>query len=240
MSEVGDRRPRYLRLRDQIALEITQHIWRPGEPIPTEHVLAAQYGTSLGPVIKALNLLVADRLIERIQGKGSFVRRPDWGTAHVRCIRYHGSAADQRTLQSKIIERKAVVGPRRVTSALQLKQNARVIRLKRLRFFKRRLVLYEDVWLEERQFKQVLELPEDELRLLYPIYERLCGVVVACAEETITIGTATRLDIEKLLILEGGPVVLMDRVAYGFDKRPIEFCQSRGPASDFCYKIEIR
>lgn len=240
MSELADRRPRYKRLHDQIALEITQNVWRPGEPIPTEHVLAATYGTSLGPVIKALNLLVADRLIERIQGKGSFVRRPDWGTASVRSIRYHGSAADQRKLRSKIIERKAVVGSRRVTSALQLKQNARVIQLKRLHVFKRRVVLYEDIWLEARQFSQLLGVPEDELRLLHPIYERLCGAVVACAEETITIGTATQSDVEKFLILEGGPVVLMDRVAYGFDKRPIEFCQSRGPASDFCYKIEIR
>jgi len=191
-------------------------------------------------MIRAVNLLEADGLIERIQGKGSFVRRPDWGTAHVRCIRYPGSVADQRALQSHIIGREAAVGPRSVTSALRLEKNARVIRLERLSFFKRRAVLHEDIWLEERQFAQILEMPEGELRHLYPMYEKIFGAVVACAEETIRIGTATKLDIEKLLILEGSPVVLLDRVAYGFDKRPIELRQSRGPASDLRYKFEIR
>ena len=38
----------------------------------------------------------------------------------------------------------------------------------------------------------------------------------------------------------GEPVVVIDRTAFGYDDRPLEWRRTRGPASDFRYRVEIR
>ena len=237
---VTDRRPIFLRLRDQIAADIARNVWVPGESISTEAEFAAKHELSLGTVRRALDLLEGEGMVERIRGSGTFVRRPDFETAFIRFIRYYGSAGDRRKPHSILLDRASLIGPPEVTEALQLKENSQVIRLLRQRIHEEIPVLIEEIWLEKTRFLPVLEMEENRPRLLYPIYERLCGAVVAYTEETITIGVSETSDIDHLGLAEGAPVVLIDRLALGYDDVPIEWRRSRGPASDFRYKIVIR
>ena len=240
VDDLADRRPIHQRLGDQLASNIAQNKLRPGEAIPTEAELAAKHKVALGTVRKALDHLVSKGLIKRIQGSGTFVRRPDFETASIRFIRYFGSAGDRRTPSSRILSRDAIIGPREVTDALGLDSGMQVIRLQRLRFYDGLPVLSEEIWLDEARFTPVLTMEETRPQLLYPIYESLCGEVVARAEETITIDVAGAEDAELLGMIPGRPVVLIDRLAFGYDGRPIEWRRSRGPGSDFRYKVEIR
>ena len=240
MIELEDRRPLYRRLRDQIAQEIVKNRWGPGQQLPTEAVFISKYNVSSGTIKKALDILEADGLIERIQGSGTFVRRPDWSNIHTHSIRYFGSAGDQRPLRSRIFAREALSGPPEVTSVLQLEPHARVIHLRRLRSHDGLPVLTEEIWLGEEQFAPLLTTPDTEQPLLYPLYERLCGVSVARAKESITIEAAGPPDAEMLGLIEGRPMVLISRIAYGYDDRPVEWRHSRGPASDFYFETEIR
>jgi DNA-binding LacI/PurR family transcriptional regulator len=57
-------------LRDQIR----SGSLRPGEQLPTEHVLATEHGVSRGTVRQAMDTLVREGYVERVQGRGSFVR----------------------------------------------------------------------------------------------------------------------------------------------------------------------
>lgn len=70
-----ERLPLYQRLRDSLAEQIANNRWRPGEAIPTEAALSAEYGLSTGTVRKAIDLLVSDNILERQQGRGTFIRR---------------------------------------------------------------------------------------------------------------------------------------------------------------------
>ena len=240
MSEIGDRRPIYRRLRDQLAAEIARNTWHPGEPIPTEAEIAARYEVAIGTARKALDLLVSDSLIERVQGSGTFVRRPRFETAVVRFIRYYGSAGDRRSPGSRILKREKIPGPKEVVEALRLQKGAKVIHLVRLRIHEEKPVLIEDIWLDAMRFSPVLAMEDNAPQLLYPIYEALCGEIVARAEETITIGTAGTTEAELLGLEAGTPIVNIARLAFGYDDRPIEWRCSRGPGWDFHYKVEIR
>lgn len=185
-------------------------------------------------------MLEGEGMVERIRGSGTFVRRPDFETAFIRFIRYYGSAGDRRKPQSILLDRASLIGPPEVIEALQLQENAQVIRLARQRIYEGLPVLIEEIWLEKTRFLPIFEMEENRPRLLYPIYERLCGAVVAYTEETITIGSSEEADIEHLGLSEGTPIVLIDRLALGYDDVPIEWRRSRGPASDFRYKIVVR
>src|SRR5438034_340762 len=66
-------RPLYLQLRDALAERIAGGEWKPGAAIPNESDLAREFGVSAGTMRKALDLMEAERLLTRRQGRGTFV-----------------------------------------------------------------------------------------------------------------------------------------------------------------------
>ena len=241
MDDLHLRLPLYQRLRDEIAQQIARNVWRPGEAIPTEAELAASHGIAVGTVRKALDALVTDGMIERRQGRGTFVRRPDFERSLSRFFRYQAADGARIIPEGRILDRKAVAPPSPVRAALRLRKGDEAIRLSRLRLIHGKPVLSEDIWLPCRRFSALLDAEAGEIGdLLYPAYERLCGEIVARAEETLTVGTATAEDARLLGLDERAPVVVIDRMAFGYDNQPVEWRHSRGPTADFRYKIEIR
>jgi GntR family histidine utilization transcriptional repressor len=71
-----DTRPLYEKIRVAIEAQIMSGALRPGERIPFEHELMAEYGCSRMTVNKALSSLAAAGLISRQRRRGSFVTRP--------------------------------------------------------------------------------------------------------------------------------------------------------------------
>ncbi len=174
-------------------------------------------------------------------GSGTFVRRPDFEHAFVRFTRLFGSAGDRRIPESRILKREVLVGPPEITSALALLDGARLLRLLRLRIYEDVPVIHEEIWLDAARFAAILTMEETSPKLLYPVYEDLCGEIVARAEEAITVEIANRTDVELLGLAEGSPVVRIERLALGYDDRPIEWRVSRSSAVEFSItKIAIR
>jgi DNA-binding GntR family transcriptional regulator len=83
--------PKYRQLLSILRLQIISGRLLPGQQLPTEENLSAEYGLSRGTVRKAIEQLEAERLIRTEQGIGSFVaslhpraipfRFGDWGAA---------------------------------------------------------------------------------------------------------------------------------------------------------------
>ena len=235
------RLPLYQRLRDEIAYRIARNVWRSGEPIPTEAELAASHGVAIGTVRKAIDALVADGLVERQQGRGTFVRRPRFDRSLFRFFRHLDAEGAQAVPEGRIRARKACRASEAVRTALGLETGAQAICLLRTRLVEGRPILSEEIWLPALRFAPLLNAPLPEIGdLLYPAYERLCGEIVARAEETLTVGSANEADGENLGLAQGAPVVLIERLAFGFDSRPIEWRLTRGAAAGFRYHVDIR
>src|ERR1700694_5896804 len=67
------KKPLYMQLRDVLAERVSAGAWRPVTAIPTESDLAREFGVSAGTMRKALDLMEAERLLTRRQGRGTFV-----------------------------------------------------------------------------------------------------------------------------------------------------------------------
>ena len=238
----GDNRlPRYQRLAETLRDAVSRQGWRPGERLPSEQELAALYDVAPGTVRQAITQLVDQGLLERYQGKGTFVRKPSFDNSLFRFFRYHGAADDRWIPESRILSRKAVSAPAAISQALGLRPRASVISMTRLRLHDSEPVLAEEIWLPRSRFQAFLDLPEDEIGpLLYPIYEAVCGEIVARAEEQLTAESCSAEHAQLLRITEGAPVIIIDRTAYGFDDTPLEWRRSRGKADKFQYHVEIR
>jgi GntR family transcriptional regulator len=238
----GDPRlPIYLRLQDELSGRIASQEWRAGEAIPSESELSGRYRVSVGTLRKALDLLVAEGQLERIQGKGTFVRRPRFDSSLFRFFRFQNQAGVRRIPKGRVLGVEVISPPQAVASRLNLAAGAQAIHLDRLRLMDAVPLLVESIWLPQDRFAALAELrPEQFGDLLYPLYEERCGQTVASAEETLTAEAVSPDHAHLLGIQPGAPVMVIERLAFGYDHQPLEWRRSRGPADQFLYTATIR
>ncbi|MFB0935265.1 MAG: GntR family transcriptional regulator [Propionivibrio sp.] len=235
-----ERLPLYQRLRDEMVEKITTGEWRPDQPIPTEAELTKTYGVAIGTVRKAVDVLVAEGLLERNQGRGTFIRRPSFDASLFRFFRHLTSEGGRKIPEGRVLARTLESPPEYVAAALGLSAKGKAIRLERLRLIDGHIVLAEEIWLPNSRFAALLDIPiEDFDNLLYPFYETRCGQVIASAKETLTVDSADAEVARRLGIAEGKPVVVIERLALGFDRKPLEWRRSHGAADTFRYQVDI-
>nr|WP_311527259.1 GntR family transcriptional regulator [uncultured Ralstonia sp.] len=235
------RLPRYQQLRDDLAAQIAQQHWRPGDAIPTEAELAKTYNVAVGTVRKAVDVLVAEGLLERFQGRGTFVRRASFASSLFRFFRFQSETGERRIPESRILKRDVLEAPSAPAAGLQIETGTPVIRMTRLRLLDGAPLLAEEIWLPHDRFADLATLePEAFGDLLYPLYESHCGQIIASAEETLTAEAVNATYARLLRIQTGDPVMVIERIARGYDRVPLEWRRSRGAAAHFRYHVDIR
>src|SRR3712207_3053435 len=100
-----DRLPLYQRLHDELSARIAAQQWRPGEAIPTESELVRQFSASVGTVRKAIDMLVAEGVLERFQGRGTFVRRARFDSSLFRFFRLQKESGERQVPEGRILLR---------------------------------------------------------------------------------------------------------------------------------------
>ena len=65
--------PVYDQVKAFVRQRISQGLWKPGDPVPSESALMHQFGVSRMTVNRALRELVSEGLVQRVQGSGTFV-----------------------------------------------------------------------------------------------------------------------------------------------------------------------
>lgn len=236
-----ERLPLYERLKAAIRARLRDGTWPSGTSIPAEGQLAQDTGLAVGTVRRALQDLVEEGLLERRQGRGTFVRRPDFGSSLFRFFRFQSVDRTELVPESRILDRELVDAPGMVADRLRLAEGAKTIQIKRLRLAQGEPLLLEEIYLPHPEFAPVLEADLEQLGpLLYPMYERLCGKVVGSAEEELVIGVADEAQAAMLDIAPGSPVAVVERLARGRDGGPLEWRRSIGRADRFRYRVEIK
>jgi GntR family transcriptional regulator len=71
----ADPRPAYQQIAGQLRASIGRNELRPGDQLPSERVLAAEYGVTPVTVRQGIALLKAEGLVDMRRGRGLFVRR---------------------------------------------------------------------------------------------------------------------------------------------------------------------
>lgn len=77
---------KFRKLADRLRREIAEGVWPPGSRLPTEPELARANGASISTVRRAVADLVAERLVVRRQGAGTYVLAPDSGERRAELI----------------------------------------------------------------------------------------------------------------------------------------------------------
>ena len=132
-GEGGQRIPLYQQLKEFVTDKIDRGEWQPGHRLPSENELANEFGVSRLTVRQALQLLQSQGLVERAQGRGTFVGRPK--VAHDLLSIYTTKADIQRNAgqapQLGLFELKQVETTAGVQAHLKLEPGSKVYQLRR-------------------------------------------------------------------------------------------------------------
>jgi GntR family transcriptional regulator len=236
-----DREPgqsRYAALASALRARVIAGEWPPGSAIPAEQTLAAEHSVALGTMRRAIELLTQQGLVERVHGRGTFVRTGLKGTPMTRFFRFGGDAAEVPA--SRILARQVVAATADVARSLLLGKGERVLRLKRLRSFDDNPCLLEDIWLPLPAFEALITgQPQDWGDLLYPLYTERCGLHVHRAVDEIRFDTLGASDARLLGLPAGHSCARVTRHAFDLAGRCVEYRVTRGDAHAFHYTVSI-
>lgn len=236
-----DREPgqsRYGALAGALRERVIAGEWPPGSALPSEQLLASEHGVALGTMRRALDLLVQQGLVERIHGRGTFVRAGLSGATMMRFFRFGDQAGEVPT--SRILSRQLGHLSAEAARAIGMAKGEPALKLRRLRSLGGEPCLLEELWLPLPLFQP---LAEAELQqwgdLLYPLYAQRCGVHVHRAVDEIRFDTLSASDARALGLPAGHPCAKVIRQAFDRVGRCIEYRITRGDAYAFHYTVSI-
>jgi GntR family transcriptional regulator len=232
---------RYGSLAEALRARIAAGEWAPGTSLPSEQTLASQQGVALGTMRRALELLAADGVVERIHGKGTFVRIGMVRMPTLRFFRF-GAGTDEIPV-SRILSREALPAPADVGTLLGLADGPvppQVLHLRRLRLLADRPCVLEHIWLPLPLFAPLAEGdPTAWGDLLYPLFSRACGVHVHRAVDDIVFDALSQDNADDLGLPAGHPCAAVHRRTYDLLGHCIEVRTTRGDAHAFRYTTTI-
>jgi GntR family transcriptional regulator len=214
-------RPLYLQLRDALVERLSKGKWKPGDALPNETDLAREFGVSAGTMRKALDLMEGERLLTRKQGRGTFVNDPVSDTLAVRFSNIrdaNGRRISGAIKTGEIVQRSA---SEQEVAHLQLQPVDEVYRVRRFRHHKERLYMVEDASLPVGLFPGLLEKVGflDRVVVLSQHY----GVLLGKAVERVFVSKAENAVTDHLGLPAGVPIMMLDRVVFALDGRPVEW-----------------
>lgn len=186
----------------------------PGTAAPSERELVQRFGVARMTVRQAIDALVADGLLERVPGRGTFVSEPRSGggglTSFTEDMIRRGLLPESQTL----VARREKAGPG-VARALALTTGDPVVHWKRLRRADAIPMCIEDAYLNEVLLPGFLQsgMPTS----LYEALDRR-GLRPTWAEDSIKADLAGTEGAEHLEVDPGSPVLVIARRALAGDK----------------------
>jgi GntR family transcriptional regulator len=238
MDESPRYRPLYQQVYDFLVKQIAAGEWGPGESLPSEQALAGRLNVSQGTVRKALDALAADSLIDRRQGKGTYVAEHTQERALFRFFRMArpGGARVLPTSAGDVLKRR--VARPADADKLGLKPGAEVYDVSRVRLMDGAPAVLERIIVPAELFPG-LERHDPLPNALYALYHREYGINIVSATEELRADAARKEDCRRLKLPAGAPLLHIDRVAMSIEGARVEWRTSRCDTSHFVYAVTL-
>ena len=210
--------PLYHQLMQRIRGDIERGIYPTGSRIPPEHELEKLYQVSRVTVRRALSELTSEGLLERKQGKGTFVATPRGGLPLKNLHSFHDSCKLNRVKPSiDVVHVRETEAGAVAAEGLNISRGSRVLEILR--------VCRADgvpVVLERNHFSMAYAWLQDQ-DLSGSLYNLLreYGVEPKLALHDVSLRFADRDEAELLETEEGTPLICLHEVIYDQRGRPL-------------------
>ena len=217
--------PLYGQIRALVERALEAGEWAPGEAIPSELELASRFGVSQGTVRKAVQALAADNLLVRRQGKGTFVAtHTEEKASNFRFLRIRRNDGRAEYPGSRLIDLRRGKARAEVARALAIKPGAGVFVLRRVLEYGGVPAVLDEITLPAALFRGLTRVRCAAYSgSMYGFFEAEFGVRMLRAEERLHAVAASPACAALLQVAAGTPLLAVDRIAYTYGDRPVEF-----------------
>jgi len=221
--------PRYYQIKETIKRWIVDKEFGPGEKIPSENELAAQFKVSRLTVRQAVSQLIQEGFLISRRGAGSFVTDNE-KLINSFNIEISGFLDDlfylaQRST-TKGVEINRIKTPRIIKAKYNLYDDSdEIIQIKRVRFIQDNSFAYSINYFPIEIGEKITQKDLFTNSILQIMIEDL-GIQFTEAFQTIEASFADQEVAEKLGIASGAPVLFVERTMYIKKQIPVEFVQS--------------
>lgn len=221
--------PVYYRLQESLRGMIEEGVWRPGELIPSERIIAQEQGLSVGTVKKAISNLVNAGYLYRVQGKGTFVAGTTLRRDSLRYYRLMRQFEDEPAeLSVRFAGLKEIRGRESVNAFLRIPSQQSLYELRRVFLMEGSPVVYCVSYLPRKSLRDLENIPASrfEHSTLYEIIEQSFGLPCLHYQELFG---AVRADarISKILpVPAGAPLLFIEMLSFTYKDVPYEYRQS--------------
>lgn len=232
--------PLYKSMKRRLTDALTRGEWKPGEAIPAERRLSERFGISVGTVRKAIDELVAENILIRQQGRGTFVASHN----RDREVFYFFHVVPDRGPKEYPEVRLQSFGRERADHAaaeqLGIRPGDPVVRICNLLCLASAPVIVDDITLPAARFTGMTERRFRARRsTIYNLYQEEFGISVVKTRERLRATQADAANAALLNIARGAPLLQIRRVALSYRDAPVEYRVSLVNTEQHEYWAEI-
>jgi GntR family transcriptional regulator len=214
---------RYKEVKNAMLAALSAHEWKGGETIPSEKRLAERFGVSIGTLRKAIDELVADNILVRHQGLGTFVAQHQRDRHFFRFFRVVRADGDKTYPTVSLVSFRKAKATRDVAALLDIETGARVFTFLNQLALHGEKVMTENITVPESRFPGLSEATlRERPSTLYNLYQDVFHINVVGTDERVRIALADEVESALLGVEAGAPILEIRRVAYSYHHVPVE------------------
>ena len=206
--------PVYRQLEEFLRREIMSGHLKPGDQLPSEPDLAREHKMARMTARRAIETLMADGLLVRRRGRGTFVSSPRLAYPPATAMSF---SSTMRTLghpvTTKLLDFQLVDGGVEISRDLGLQDGVPVLMVRRLRFVNDVPVAIHSNFMDDSYFN-ILRASDLLTRPISDAMREASGVHIVASQDYLQGVAATRDESELLRIPVGDPLLLIRGLAF--------------------------
>jgi GntR family transcriptional regulator len=212
--------PKYISISKEINEKIDSGM-NVGERIYSEKEIMEKYGVSSTTARKSLEVLRHGNIVERIQGKGTFVINKKVFRSLRKIVSYTENMKKQGIVPStKVIEKKILTNYTEYHEKLKLSPGDKVLKLKRVKYGNGMPLVIDCRYINLKHCPDIYK--KDFNISLYELYEQY-SIKIAHSKQYLELSLLNEANAKLLNCKRGDPVIHMEGMLSLEDFTPIEY-----------------
>lgn len=216
--------PLYKEVKNRLMRGLVAGEWKPGGAIPSEWQLADRYRVSVGTIRRAVDELVAERIVQRRQGSGTYVSTHTEDHQLYNFFHIVGADGGREPPVHELLSFRAARADREAAQRLGIARGDPVHRIQNVLRLAGEPAIFDEITLPAASFPDLTRpLFAARAGTIYGLYQARYGINVVRISERLSAARASALQAAALRLRVGDPVLVIKRVAYAYHDTPVEY-----------------
>lgn len=215
--------PLYKEVKMRITRSLVAGEWKSGEAIPSESRLAGQFNVSIGTIRKAIDELVAERILLRQQGRGTFVATHTEDRTLFYFFHIVGKDGSRELPMTEMLSfRRLKAGPQHATP-LGVARGTMIFNVQNVLKLAGKPVVFDQISVPAALFPDLDEnIFGKRAGTIYGLYQARYGINVIRISERLSAASPPAEAASLLGMRATTPALMIRRVAYTYNDTPVE------------------